>query len=155
MYFYCGRTQLEDKTSAASVSDITSPSYSYNYHQYSVKDTCPNETQTTTSESMALNTHYGIGIYLGLTLGGVVIRFTRSLIYRHITMRSSRTLHDQMYTSVMRSPVRFYDANPKGRILNRFSGDIGAADGRIPEMIMELVEVSNIQFKFYYMLAGE
>ncbi|KAG9125516.1 hypothetical protein FRC07_007298 [Ceratobasidium sp. 392] len=36
------------------------------------------------------------------------------------TLRVSRTLYDRMIRSVMRSPTRFFDTTPSGRILNRF-----------------------------------
>ncbi|CAE6455347.1 unnamed protein product, partial [Rhizoctonia solani] len=37
------------------------------------------------------------------------------------TLRASRTLYEKMLRSVMRSPTRFFDKTPSGRILNRFS----------------------------------
>ncbi|CAE6340042.1 unnamed protein product [Rhizoctonia solani] len=36
------------------------------------------------------------------------------------TLRASRTLYEKMLRSVMRSPSRFFDKTPSGRILNRF-----------------------------------
>ncbi|QRW10315.1 ABC transporter [Ceratobasidium sp. AG-Ba] len=37
------------------------------------------------------------------------------------TLRASRTLYERMLRSVIRSPTRFFDTTPSGRILNRFS----------------------------------
>ena len=102
-------------------------------------DTCSLTQET--EGNWVIGARIGLGVYIGLTLLGVVIRFTRSQLYRQVTMSSSRALHDQMYTAVIRSPVLFYDSNPKGRILNRFSGDIGATDGKVPNLILEMAEV--------------
>lgn len=41
---------------------------------------------------------------------------------------SARHLHDQMLKCVMRSPMRFFESTPLGRIINRFSKDIQAIE---------------------------
>lgn len=40
-------------------------------------------------------------------------------------LNTSQRLHNEMFSSVIQAPVTFFDANPVGRILNRFSKDIG------------------------------
>ncbi|CAN8031240.1 unnamed protein product, partial [Ixodes persulcatus] len=40
----------------------------------------------------------------------------------------SKSLHDSMLSHVLSSPVPFFDANSRGRILNRFSVDLDAVD---------------------------
>ncbi|CCO32218.1 hypothetical protein BN14_06272 [Rhizoctonia solani AG-1 IB] len=47
------------------------------------------------------------------------------------TLRASRALYEKMLHSVMRSPSRFFDKTPSGRILNRFSQDIDTIDNGI------------------------
>ncbi|CAE6439243.1 unnamed protein product [Rhizoctonia solani] len=47
------------------------------------------------------------------------------------TLRASRALYEKMLHSVMRSPSRFFDKTPSGRILNRFSKDIDTVDSGI------------------------
>lgn len=41
-----------------------------------------------------------------------------------VTMTASTNIHDKVLQSVMKSPMSFFDANPSGRILNRFSRDL-------------------------------
>lgn len=41
-----------------------------------------------------------------------------------VTMTASTNIHDKVLQSVMKSPMSFFDANPPGRILNRFSRDL-------------------------------
>ena len=39
-------------------------------------------------------------------------------------MEGNLKIHQQMLTSIMRSPMAFFDVTPSGRILNRFSKDM-------------------------------
>ena len=40
-------------------------------------------------------------------------------------VRAARLLHEDMLVNVFKSPMSFFDTTPIGRILNRFSRDIG------------------------------
>ena len=43
-------------------------------------------------------------------------------------MLTNRGLHHEMLEKLSLSPVEFFDTNPSGRILNRFSTDLSLAD---------------------------
>ncbi|KAK5891406.1 hypothetical protein CgunFtcFv8_018661 [Champsocephalus gunnari] len=75
---------------------------------------------------------FHLGIYAGLTAAAVVFGYMRSLVLFHGLVRSSQTLHNSMFSAVIRTPVRFFDVNPIGRILNRFSKDISQMDSLLP-----------------------
>ena len=47
-------------------------------------------------------------------------------------LRASEKLHDKTTMAIIKAPVLFFDTNPVGRILNRFSKDIGALDDTLP-----------------------
>ena len=49
-----------------------------------------------------------------------------------ICMRASRNLHKTMFDKLLRAQPMFFDVNPSGRILNRFSKDIGCIDETLP-----------------------
>ena len=49
-----------------------------------------------------------------------------------ICMRASRNLHTTMFHRLLRAQPRFFDVNSSGRILNRFSKDIGCIDETLP-----------------------
>ncbi|XP_015762179.1 PREDICTED: multidrug resistance-associated protein 4-like [Acropora digitifera] len=71
-------------------------------------------------------------IYGSLVGGALALSVSRCLFYYCTTLRCSENLHDQMVISMLQSPVFFFDTNPSGRILNRFSKDIGIVDEFLP-----------------------
>uniref|UniRef100_A0A8D0XQN5 Uncharacterized protein n=1 Tax=Sus scrofa TaxID=9823 RepID=A0A8D0XQN5_PIG len=75
-----------------------------------------------------------------LTAGTVLFGISRSLLMFYILVNSSQTLHKQMLESVLRAPVLFFDRNPTGRILNRFSKDTGHMDALLPQIFQDFVQ---------------
>ncbi|KAL9985334.1 hypothetical protein ACROYT_G007724 [Oculina patagonica] len=57
-----------------------------------------------------------------------------------VSLRCSERLHDKMVVAILEAPVLFFDSNPVGRILNRFSKDVGCLDERLPETLLFAVE---------------
>lgn len=49
----------------------------------------------------------------------------RSFAFFEICMRASQNLYESMFNAIVSTKMRFFDVNPTGRILNRFSKDIG------------------------------
>jgi len=76
-----------------------------------------------------------IGTYVGLVMGAMVLCGIRDFLAYCLTVRSSRNLHTRMTESVIKSPVLFFDTNPLGRIMNRFSSDTGNLDDNLPRRI--------------------
>lgn len=60
-------------------------------------------------------------------------------------MRSSTVLHDKLFGSVMQAPIHFFNMNQTGRIINRFSKDMGIIDERMPStMFLALENVTDL-----------
>nr|XP_012230280.1 PREDICTED: probable multidrug resistance-associated protein lethal(2)03659 [Linepithema humile] len=78
-----------------------------------------------------------IYIYTGIVLGIFIIAITRSLVFYKTCMTCSQRLHDMMFSALIRTGMRFFDTNPSGRILNRFSKDMGAIDELLPKAILD------------------
>lgn len=48
---------------------------------------------------------------------------------------SAQMMHEVLLTNVLRMPGFFFDTNPLGRILNRFSKDVDTIDNTLPQVI--------------------
>lgn len=86
----------------------------------------------------------GLYIYGFLILAVVAVTLSRGFIFFAVCMRASKKLHDKSFLSLLHSPMRFFDTNPSGRILNRFSKDMGAVDELLPKAIIEATQVQKI-----------
>ncbi|GBN11356.1 Multidrug resistance-associated protein 4, partial [Araneus ventricosus] len=79
-----------------------------------------------------VNTPYHLSVYAGLVLIVFLLSLLRTIGFFHMCMKASRNLHNKMFRCVLRSPVAFFDSNPVGRVLNRFSKDVGVIDETMP-----------------------
>lgn len=70
--------------------------------------------------------------YVSLILAAFAIGLCRSLLYVSVTIRASLNLYLKMFENVIESPIRFFDSNPIGKILNRFTSDFSPADYQLP-----------------------
>ncbi|KAI4581558.1 hypothetical protein MJG53_010001 [Ovis ammon polii x Ovis aries] len=79
-------------------------------------------------------------VYSGLTMSTILFGITKSLLIFYILVNSSQTLHNKILESILRAPVLFFNSNPIGRILNRFSKDIGHMDDLLPLIIQDFIQ---------------
>ncbi|XP_078099629.1 ATP-binding cassette sub-family C member 4 isoform X2 [Sander vitreus] len=88
-----------------------------------------------------LNTDFYLGVFGGLTAAVIFFGFFRNIVLFHVLVRSAQTLHNRMFNSILRTPVHFFDVNPIGRVLNRFSKDIGQLDSMLPWTFADFIQV--------------
>ncbi|CAG9107278.1 unnamed protein product [Plutella xylostella] len=84
--------------------------------------------------------HYTL-IFGVITLATILIALIRSFMFFSLCMRSSIKLHDKMFDCISHSPMSFFHANSSGRILNRFSKDMGAVDELLPQAMMDCFQI--------------
>ncbi|KAH8359400.1 hypothetical protein KR093_006524 [Drosophila rubida] len=84
-----------------------------------------------------------VDIYYFTALNVSVIVFTviRTLLFNKLAMRSSTNLHNAMFRGITRAAMYFFNTNPSGRILNRFSKDIGQIDEILPTVMLDVVQI--------------
>ena len=70
--------------------------------------------------------------YAGLGVCQSVVCFFKELMLFLACANASHTIHQNLLSHTMHSPMSFFDTNPTGRILNRFSSDIDTVDQSIP-----------------------
>ncbi|XP_029302439.1 multidrug resistance-associated protein 4-like isoform X1 [Cottoperca gobio] len=88
-----------------------------------------------------LDTTFYLGIYGGLTAATVIFGFIRNMALFNVLVKSAQSLHNRMFNAILGTPVRFFDVNPIGRVLNRFSKDIGQLDSNMPWTFVDFIQV--------------
>lgn len=56
-------------------------------------------------------------------------------------MRASKNLHNTMFIGITRARMYFFNTNPSGRILNRFSKDMGQVDEILPGIAIDVIQI--------------
>lgn len=86
---------------------------------------------TEANEQNGSNQNIGkfLGIYFGFGAGGSVLAALNMMVlWIFCSIEASRKLHERMAHAIFRSPMSFFETNPLGRILNRFSSDVYKVD---------------------------
>uniref|UniRef100_A0A6Q2YNV5 ATP-binding cassette sub-family C member 5 n=1 Tax=Esox lucius TaxID=8010 RepID=A0A6Q2YNV5_ESOLU len=75
--------------------------------------------------------HYA-GVYASSMGVMLLLKLLRGIVFVKGTLRASSKLHEELFRKILRSPMKFFDTTPTGRILNRFSKDMDEVDTRLP-----------------------
>ncbi|KAL9978592.1 hypothetical protein ACROYT_G016126 [Oculina patagonica] len=76
--------------------------------------------------------HKTLVVYGSIVTVSLLLTIISSFCFYLAALKASENLHDQMTKATLKAPVLFFDTNPVGRILNRFSKDIGSMDDILP-----------------------
>eukprot|EP00897_Mesotaenium_endlicherianum_P011044 jgi/Mesen1/9969/ME000072S09378 len=82
-----------------------------------------------------------VASYAALTAASGVLSLMRAFLFTHMAVGSARRMHDAMAKRVLRSPQLFFDQNPVGRVLNRFSKDQSLVDELLPSTAQVTLEL--------------
>lgn len=89
-----------------------------------------------------LETNLSLLIYGIIVISALIVTFIRSFLFFKAAMLASRNMHATMFHCILLAPMKFFNTNPCGRILNRFSKDMGAIDEMLPKMLLDAIQVS-------------
>ncbi|XP_020772820.1 ATP-binding cassette sub-family C member 4-like isoform X1 [Boleophthalmus pectinirostris] len=105
------------------------------------QDEVTNQNVTVTNRTQELDRDFYLGIYGGLTAATILLGFFRNILMFYMFVSSAQNLHNHMFKAILRTPVRFFDINPIGRVLNRFSKDIGLLDTNLPWTFIDFLQL--------------
>lgn len=103
-----------------------------------------NSTETY-KEGAVWTPHNMLFIYATIIVFLIVMSLARSICFVKFCMRAAQNLHDNMFQSISFATMRFFDTNPSGRILNRFSRDLNIVDEEVPVSLLDSLRV-NLSF---------
>ncbi|XP_006869866.1 PREDICTED: multidrug resistance-associated protein 5-like isoform X2 [Chrysochloris asiatica] len=112
--------------------------------------------RTVVSDSMKDNPHmqYYASIYALSMAVMLILKAIRGVAFVKGTLRASSRLHDELFRRILRSPMKFFDTTPTGRILNRFSKDLDEVDVRLPFQAEMFIQNVILVFFCVGMIAG-
>ncbi|XP_015127764.1 multidrug resistance-associated protein 4 [Diachasma alloeum] len=91
--------------------------------------------------------HHHYDNYTALWIYGIFIMActicttARNLVFFKICMNAGKNIHNLMLECLLQAPMRFFHSNPSGRIVNRFSKDVGCIDELLPNAMIDSIQV--------------
>ena len=82
-----------------------------------------------------------LSIFACLVGACFIFTIIRAYGFFHVCLKCAERLHDKMVVAILQAPVLFFHSNPVGRILNRFSNDIGCVDEMLPKTFLAAVQM--------------
>ncbi|XP_022166667.1 probable multidrug resistance-associated protein lethal(2)03659 isoform X2 [Myzus persicae] len=80
-------------------------------------------------------------VFAALTILIIIATLAETVLLVSVCTTASTNLHNQMFTAITRSTMNFLNKNPSGRILNRFSKDIGLIDEILPNILVDVIQM--------------
>lgn len=106
---------------------------------YWIQQNVTDDSNNQSREPVGISNHPRVHIYAaiyGLTvLVTILVHFLRGYIYVKTTVKGANWCHNQLLQNVVRFPMDFFDCNPVGRILNRFSSDMDEVDSSLSTLM--------------------
>lgn len=97
-------------------------------------DNMKNNTYSITSDSQ-------FWLILGmLQLAYFILQWIRYFLLNIVILFSNEKLHERMVEGLVRSPTKFFDVTPSGRLLNTFSNDLGLLDMTLSFSFTDMIE---------------
>ncbi|XP_033744308.1 multidrug resistance-associated protein 5-like [Pecten maximus] len=85
-------------------------------------------------------TDWYLMVYIYTTIGITGLGVLKGIVAGVVMTTASVNLHNRAVERVLGAPMQYFDANPPGRILNRFSRDVEEVDVFIPNMTDNLLQ---------------
>ena len=76
-------------------------------------------------------------LYAALVIVFLFMLMGRAAAFARVATSSATSIHNVVFAKVLKAPLSFFETNPLGRILNRFSRDLDIVDGRLPDFFID------------------
>jgi ABC-type multidrug transport system fused ATPase/permease subunit len=104
----------------------------YSIHSQTLPSLYVSSNSTTSSSLDPDNSlMYYLSIYIAFSAASAIIGTFRYYYIYTGSIRASRVLFDKLCFTILRTPLRWMDTVPLGRILNRFTADFNVVDARL------------------------
>ncbi|XP_045455242.1 ATP-binding cassette sub-family C member 4-like [Melitaea cinxia] len=80
-------------------------------------------------------------IHGSLVIVCILLTHLRVIPFAKLCVDASQNLHDNMFSTMIKGIMRFFDTSSSGRILNRFTKDMGALDEILPRSLLDVVQI--------------
>ena len=105
-------------------------------HKYSIQSQffTPNLNSSAITTQLIQETKglsFYLSVYIGISLVAITVAAVRVYLVYRGSLRASREVFRDMTYSVLRTPLRWLDTVPTGRILNRFTADFQLLDSQL------------------------
>ncbi|ORY23879.1 hypothetical protein BCR33DRAFT_119790 [Rhizoclosmatium globosum] len=81
-----------------------------------------------------------VGLAVIAVVQSLLIVFT-TIAFARACIHAGRNLHNSALDSVLRVPMLFFETNPSGRIISRFSKDFSQTDRMLPHLFQDTTEM--------------
>lgn len=115
-------------------------------HSEITKAIVEKKSEENSSEPLIQNREVYVIIYTCLTIFGTLSFLGHTFTFYQMCLRISVNLHDMMFRAISRAKMLFFNMNPSGRILNRFSRNIDNVDSALPNTMNDVFDVSFYSF---------
>ena len=116
---------------SANSSSTVDFAYAFSYEHGSLHGPFPGQQSIITRNEPEHTLSYYLWIYVALAAASAVIGTMRFLWTFVMSIKAARTMFQRILFTVIRTPLRWLDTVPVGRILNRMTADFEIVDNRI------------------------
>ncbi|GFS16331.1 multidrug resistance-associated protein 4 [Elysia marginata] len=98
------------------------------------------EGNSTHNEIQEVDTYLNLYVYIGIVVAMFITTISRGFVFFMLAVKAGETLHNLMFARILRASMAFFDTNPVGRVLNRFSKDTGQIDDHLPFVLFDFIQ---------------
>ncbi|XP_031631875.1 multidrug resistance-associated protein 4-like isoform X2 [Contarinia nasturtii] len=80
-------------------------------------------------------------VYCAIMCALLLVAIFRSVFFSLVCTKASQNLHDTMFHALISTNMKFFNENPAGRVMNRFTKDMGSADEMLPITLLEATQI--------------